>query len=46
MALSTTEKKEIEVLVRKEIKDFLSSNTLHQFEDKMIDLKLELKLKI
>lgn len=38
MALTTTEKKEIEVLVRKEIKDFLSSNTIRQFEDKMIDL--------
>jgi hypothetical protein len=38
MALSATEKKEIEVLIRKEIKDFLSSNTLRQFEDKMIDL--------
>ncbi len=38
MALSATEKKEIEVLIRKEIKDFLSSNTFRQFEDKMIDL--------
>jgi hypothetical protein len=38
MALTSTEKKEIEVLIRKEIKDFLSSNTIRQFEDKMIDL--------
>jgi hypothetical protein len=38
MALSTTEKKEIEVLVRKEIKDFLGSNTMRQFEDKMMDM--------
>jgi len=38
MALTNTEKKEIEVLIRKEIKDFLGSNTIGQFEDKMIDL--------
>lgn len=38
MALSNTDKKEIEVMVRKEIKDFLDSNTLKQFENKMIDL--------
>lgn len=38
MALTSSEKKEIEVLVRKEIKDFLGSNTMNQFEDKMIDL--------
>ena len=34
---SSTEKKEIETLVRKEIKDFLGSNTLKQFEKSMID---------
>jgi len=38
MALTTTEKKEIEILIRKEIKDFLGSNTIRQFEDKMIDM--------
>lgn len=38
MALSNTDKKEIEVLVRKEIKNFLDSTTLKQFENKMIDL--------
>jgi hypothetical protein len=38
MALSQSEKKEIETLVRKEIKDFLNSNTLRQFEDKMLDM--------
>ena len=38
MALSATDKKEIEVMIRKEIKDFLNSNTLKQFEDKIIDL--------
>jgi hypothetical protein len=36
MALSNSDKKEIEVMVRKEIKSFLDSNTLKQFEDKMI----------
>jgi len=36
MALSNSDKKEIEVMVRKEIKNFLDSNTLKQFEDKMI----------
>ena len=38
MALSQSEKKEIETLVRKEINDFLNSNTLRQFEDKMLDM--------
>lgn len=38
MALSDTDKKEIERMVRKEIKDFLDSSTLKQFENKMIDL--------
>ena len=38
MALSNTDKKEIEVLVRKEIKDFLNSNTVKQFEDKLLDM--------
>lgn len=37
MALSTTDKKEIEVLIRKEIKDFFNSNTAKQFEDKLLD---------
>ena len=37
MALSQSDKKEIETLVRKEIKDFLGSNTVKQFEDKLID---------
>ena len=38
MALTSSEKKEIEVIVRKEIKDFLGSNTMNQFEDKLIDM--------
>jgi hypothetical protein len=37
MALSNTDKKEIEVLIRKEIKTFLDSNTMRQFEEKLID---------
>jgi hypothetical protein len=38
MALTSTEKKEIEVIVRKEMKDFLGSNTMKQFEEKMLEL--------
>jgi hypothetical protein len=38
MALTQTEKKEIETLVKKEIKEFLNSNTLKQFEDKILDM--------
>ena len=38
MALSATDKREIETMVRKEIKTFLDSNTLTQFENRMIDL--------
>lgn len=37
MALNSSEVKEIEVLIRKEIKDFLQTNTIRQFEDKMMD---------
>ena len=37
MALSQTDKNEIEVLIRKEIKDFLGNNTMKQYEDKLID---------
>ena len=38
MALTATEKKEIETLVRKEIKEFLGSNTVKQLEDKLLDM--------
>lgn len=38
MALTSSEKKEIEVLVRKEIKDFLGSQTMKQFEEKMLSM--------
>ncbi len=37
MALTSSEVKEIEVLVRKEIKSFLEHNTIKQFEDKLMD---------
>lgn len=37
MSLTSADKKEIEGIVRKEIKDFLGSNTLKQFEKYMID---------
>lgn len=38
MALTNTEKREIETLVRKEIKDFMGSSTVKQYEDKLIDM--------
>jgi len=41
MALTATEKKEIEVIARKEIKDFLQANTMSQFEDKLIDMMVK-----
>lgn len=37
MALTATEKREIEIMVRKEVKDFLQSNTVKQFEEKLLD---------
>ena len=37
MALTTTDKKEIETMIRKEIKVFMENNTLKQFEDKLMD---------
>ena len=44
MALSQTDKREIETLVKKEIKDFLGSTTVKQFEDKLMDrISKELK---
>jgi len=38
MALTETDKKEIETLIRKEIKDFMGSNSLQQYENKLIDM--------
>ena len=44
MALTATEKNEIEVIVRKEIKDFFGSSTMQQYENKLIDtISKELK---
>ena len=37
MALTQTDKNEIETMIRKEIKDFLNSNTISQFENKIVD---------
>jgi hypothetical protein len=37
MALTSSEVKEIEVVIRKEIRSFMDSNTIKQFEDKMMD---------
>ena len=37
MALTQSDKKEIEVLIRKEIKDFFNSSTSKQFENKLMD---------
>lgn len=37
MALTSSDKKEIEVMIRKEIRDFMGNNTLKQFEDKLLD---------
>ena len=37
MALSQADKREVETIVKKEIKDFLGSSTFKQFEDKLLD---------
>lgn len=37
MALTNSETKEIEVMIRKEIKSFMNNNTVKQFEDKLMD---------
>lgn len=36
MALTATDKKEIETMIRKEIKSFMENNTIRQFEDKLV----------
>jgi hypothetical protein len=38
MALSSTDKKEIETIVRKEIKSFLNADTVKKFENNFIDI--------
>ena len=37
MALTSTDKKEIETMIRKEIRRFMDNNTLKQFEEKLMD---------
>jgi len=37
MALTQSDKREIESLIKKEIKDFLGSATTKQFEDKLLE---------
>jgi hypothetical protein len=44
MALTNSEVKEIEVLIRKEIRGFMDNNTLKQFEDKFMD-KIQKEMK-
>ena len=38
MALTEKEKREIETIIRKEIKDFVGTTTMKQYETKMIEL--------
>lgn len=44
MALSSSEKKEIEGIIRKEIKSFMGNSTIRQFEDKFMD-KIQKEIK-
>ena len=37
MAVTHADKNDIEVMIRKEIKDFLGSTTINQFEKKIVD---------
>ena len=37
MALTSSESKEIEVMIRKEIKSFMNNNTIKHFEDQLMD---------
>ena len=37
MALTSSEVKEIEVIIRREIRSFMGNNTMKQFEDKLMD---------
>lgn len=41
MGLTATDKREIETLIKKEIKDFIGANTTRQFEDKVLDLVIK-----
>ena len=44
MALTSSEVKEIEVMIRKEIRSFMDNNTIKQFEDKLMD-KIQREMK-
>lgn len=44
MALTNSEVKEIETIVRKEIRNFMENNTVKQFEDKLMD-KIQKEIK-
>ncbi len=44
MALTSTEIKEIERIVRKEIRDFMESSTISQYENKLMD-KIQKEIK-
>jgi hypothetical protein len=44
MPLTNSEVKEIETIVRKEIKKFMENNTVKQFEDKLMD-KIQKEIK-
>jgi ribosomal protein S20 len=37
MALTSSEMKEIQTVVRKEIRNFMENNTIKQFEDKLME---------
>jgi hypothetical protein len=41
MAFTSAEKKEIESLIKKEIKDFIGASTAKQFETKVLDLVIK-----
>ena len=44
MALSQSDKNEIEKMIRKEIKDFMGSTTIKKFEDTLIErIRKEIK---
>lgn len=44
MALTSSEMKQIQTVVRKEIRDFMENNTIKQFEDKLMD-KIQKEIK-
>jgi len=44
MALTSSEVKEIEVMIRREIRSFMDNNTIKQFEDKLMD-KIQREMK-